>query len=276
MKTAKAFAPANISCIFRLYEAKSSEKKGSLGVGFTLDKGVVVTVRKSKSNKTIVKVDGVAKRFSTIISVIDRLTNEKINVDIKADVPFGCGFGMSGASALATAYAVNKLLGLRKSKKELALIAHVSEVENSTGRGDVGGQFNGGFMIKTKRESPLEVEKLKIRQKELYYNVFGEIDTKKVINNISKKKRINKAGDRAMKKIKNLKKIDFKKLIEISKEFSEESGLLSSKKVINTIKEVERKGGKASMIMLGESVFSNIPFKGCKKAKIISKGARLL
>ena len=55
-----------------------------------------------------------------------------------------------------------------------------------------------------------------------------------------------------------------------------EIDLLRSKKVINTIEMVEKKGEKASMIMLGESVFSNIPFKGSKKAKIIKKGARLL
>lgn len=273
MKTAKAFAPANISCIFRLYEAKKPKDKGSLGVGFTLAKGVIVKVE--KNDKLIVKVNGKTKRFKTVIDVLNKLTDKKISVKIKADVPFGCGFGMSGASALATAYAVNKLLRLKKSKRELASIAHVSEVENSTGRGDVGGQFRGGIMIKTKR-SPLEVERLKIRQKEVYYMVFGEINTKEVINSASKKLKINKAGDKAMKKIKRLKKINFEKLIEISRIFSEESGLLWSKKVINKIKEVEKKGGRASMIMLGESVFSNIPFEGCKKAMIINKGARLL
>ena len=274
MKLVKAFAPANISCIFRLYESSISEKKGSLGIGFTLDKGVTVSVKQSK--KTRIRVNGKTKRFGTVKSVLKRLSDEPIDISIKADVPFGSGFGMSGASALATAYAVNKLLNLKKSKRELAMIAHISEVENSTGRGDVAGQFNGGIMIKAKKGKPLDVEKLRIRQKVIYYKVFGEIDTKKVINSKAKVDKINMAGDMALKKIKKVKKLDFGKVIEISKEFSEKSDLLRSKKVINTIEMVEKKGEKASMIMLGESVFSNIPFKGSKKAKIINKGARLL
>ena len=119
IKIAKAFAPANVSCVFRLYESNNPEKKGSLGMGFTLDKGAIISAR--RANKTIVKVNGKKIEFPTVMSVLKKLTKEKIEVNIKNDVPFGAGFGMSGASALATAYAVNKLLGLKKSKKQLAL-----------------------------------------------------------------------------------------------------------------------------------------------------------
>ena len=45
----RAFAPGNISCIFRIVNNKS--KKHSLGVGFTVDKGVIVNVSKSKKTK---------------------------------------------------------------------------------------------------------------------------------------------------------------------------------------------------------------------------------
>lgn len=273
MKSVKAFAPANISCIFRLYGNNKPEEKGSLGVGFTLDKGVTVCVR--KSNKTKIKVNGKERRFRTVRSIIKKLTNLPVEVNIKNDVPFGAGFGLSGASALATAYALNKLLNLGKVNKELAMIAHVSEVENSTGRGDVGGQFNGGFMIKTEKAKPLEVINLRIREKDVYYKVYGKIETKRVIDNKEKTAKINKAGDKALRKIGNIKSINFGKIIEISKEFAKDSGLLKSKRVINAIRDIEKKGGKASMIMLGEAVFSNITFKGCEKAGISSKGACL-
>ena len=52
-------------------------------------------------------------------------------------MPLGCGFGLSGAAALATAYALNEYLSLGKAREALAMIAHVAEVENRTGLGDV-------------------------------------------------------------------------------------------------------------------------------------------
>ncbi|MBD3163739.1 GHMP kinase [Candidatus Woesearchaeota archaeon] len=271
MKKAKAFAPANISCFFRLYDSDKPEMTGSLGAGFTLDKGAVATVR--LSNRTSVFVNGKKQRQKTILDVVKKLTDKNVIVDIMADVPFGAGFGMSGASALATALALNRLLGLKKTRKELGMAAHIAEVENSTGRGDVGGQFNGGIMAKFEKE-PLRVERLRIRQDVIYYRVFGRINTKKVIDSREKVKRIDKAGDTALEKIKKAK--DFNELIEISKEFSINSGLLRDKEVINTIDSIEAEGGKASMIMLGKSVFSNMPFRGCKKARISGRGAGLL
>ena len=62
-----------------------------------------------------------------------------------SSLPLGYWFGISGASALATAYALNRLLKLKKSNKELAIIAHIAEVESKTGLGDVTNQYYWGF-----------------------------------------------------------------------------------------------------------------------------------
>jgi len=40
--------------------------------------------------------------------------------------------------------------------------------------------------------------------------------------------------------------------------------------------EIENKNGNASMIMLGNAVFSDIPFLGCRKLRINNKKACLL
>lgn len=272
MKSAKAFSPGNASCIFRIIDNKA--KRHSLGVGFTVDKGVIVNV--SKSNKTEIYANGKKINFPTVKTVINTLTNEPIKVEIKDQLPAGAGFGISGASALATAYSLNKLLNLKKSKRELAMVAHKAEAINSTGLGDVGGQFNGGFNMKVKRGKPLSVINLGIKDINIYYAFFSKIETKKVINDELKKKRINKAGDRALKRIKLLKNKTLKDIIRISKDFAVESGLLKDKKVKNLIKQIEDKNGNASMIMLGNSVFANIPFKGCKKVKISERGAYVI
>ena len=50
---------------------------------------------------------------------------------------------------------------------------------------------------------------------------------------------------------------------------------MKNKKVIEIIKKIENKGGNASMIMLGNAVFSDSYFKGSKILIIKDKGACL-
>ena len=128
---ATAFSPANISCIFRPYEDSDPKKTGSLGVGFTVNKGVTVSVSKAPLHHLLFNCHNVD--MPTVESVLDMLTHEGIYVSIESELPLGVGFGLSGACALATAYAVNDLLKLRKSNHELAMIAHVAEVNNKSG-----------------------------------------------------------------------------------------------------------------------------------------------
>ena len=59
MHSAKSFAPGNISCIFVIKKMKNPAKSGSLGMGFTVNKGVIVTVKKiindnKKNQKNII------------------------------------------------------------------------------------------------------------------------------------------------------------------------------------------------------------------------------
>jgi|TARA_Y100000310_G_scaffold252829_1_gene259567 pantoate kinase len=275
-KVIRAFAPGNISCIFVIRKNKNLEKSGSLGVGFTINKGAIVSVKKCGGKKNLIYFNNKNVKFPTVNWVVKKLTNEKISVDIKSKLPLGCGFGISGAGALATTYALNKLLNLKKSKKDLAFIAHVAEVENMTGLGDVVNQYYGGFLIKYKSSYMFKVKKVSIKNKVIYYKNFGKLDTKKVISNKKSENKINKAGLNSLKKIKNDKNINLKEIIKISKEFSIKSDLLQSEKIINLIKKIERGKGNASMIMLGEAVFSDRAFKGSKKLVIKDKGAYIL
>ena len=276
MISAKAFAPANISCIFRIYEHKNPRWMGSYGVGFTLNKGIAVGVSKAKRNEVVFNNHSI--NFQTVKSVINKLTKEKIRIYIKTKLPLGCGFGLSGASALATAYAINKLLNLKKSNKELAIIAHTAEVENKTGLGDVVNQYYGGFFAKFKPSCYFIVEKIPINNVDVYCKYYSKILTKSIITNPKLKNRINKAASIALDKIKNLLKnnIKFRQIIKISGEFAINSGLLKDKQTRQTIRNIEKSNGNASMIMLGNAVFSDKPFKNSIKLKISNKGACLL
>src|SRR6185295_1995033 len=141
-------APANISLVFETYEAQPPHGRGSLGVGITLTEGAQVRVQRHEGPGHEILVSGEAWEFPTVRTVLNALSPVPLRVEIEAAFPFGCGFGMSGASALAAAFAVNQLLSLNRGRTELGMIAHRSEVTNATGLGDVGGQFNGGIMIK--------------------------------------------------------------------------------------------------------------------------------
>jgi len=281
MKSAKAFSPGNVSCIFRVIDNKNPLKKHSLGVGFTVDKGVYVSVKLSK--KTSITFNNKKWKLPTVVSVVNKLTDTPVKVKIKSELPLGAGFGVTGACALSTAYALNKLLGLKMSKEKLAMVAHTAEVENGTGLGDVGGEFTGGFNAKFTRGKALEGVSLGITNGDIYYKFFSNISTKKVINSKTKKIKINKAGDKALKSVKKLindkkinKRLRLKKIIEISNGFSVDSGLLADKKVKKLIDKIESKGGNASMIMLGNAVFSDTKFLGSRKVKISKRSAHLL
>ena len=275
---AKAFAPANISCIFKIYEHKNPRWMGSYGIGFTLNEGVIAEVSKAKRNDIV--FNDVSIRFPTAISVINKLTKEKIRVCIKTKLPLGCGFGLSGASTLAAAYAINKILNLKKSNKELAIIAHTAEVENKTGLGDVVNQYFGGFCLKLKPSSYFEVKKIRLSNVDVYCKYFGKISTKSIITDMKIKAKINDAADNSLSIIKQLinnnENIQFEGIIKISKDFAIKSGLLKDKQTAETIKEIENVNGNASMIMLGNAVFSNKPFKDSMKFKITDKGAHLV
>lgn len=260
---AHAFAPANISCVFRIYKGSTPQATGSTGIGFTLNKGVDVIV--SSAKQTSVVFNGKSIDFPAVISVIQKLTNKPVCVDIKTPFPLGCGFGISGASALAVAYGLNDLFMLEKSKLELAKIAHVADAENGTGLGDVVNQFFGGFLLKTKPSYMFEVEKLPLHNIPVYCKIFSGLSTKSIISNATQAEKINTAGEEAIKKVESNKNIfTFSDIIEISYGFAHTSGLLINTDVIKTIQGIQSRGGHASMIMLGNAVFADISFEGAE------------
>lgn len=273
MENAKAFAPGNLSCVFKVIAHPEATKMHSLGMGFTITEGVVVTVSQHHS-QTVVQFNGSEILFPTVVSVIQKLTPQSMKVEIDSPLPLGCGFGLSGAASLATTYALNALIGLGKSKEELAMIAHVAEVENRTGLGDVCAQYHGGCLVKLKIGYPLAAERLPIPEQPIYYRYFSSIQTKAILQNTKRRERINKAADETLQALEKLTKsqlVDFNACIQLSKQFSLNSGLLEDARVQETIREIELAGGVASMIMLGNAVFSTQPFEGATKTTLSAR-----
>ena len=279
---ARAFAPGNISCVFKVIPHADPARMHSLGMGFTVTEGVEVTV--SEHYETKVLFNGERINFPTVHAVVNRLTQNSgitgIKTDITSPLPLGCGFGLSGAAALATAYALNERLSLHKDNEALAMIAHIAEVENRTGLGDVCSQYHGGCLVKLKEGSPLTADRLPIAEQPIYYRYFGPIQTSEVLGNKEQTLRINRAADVALNTLERLTNAKpdnelFNACFAASKQFSVESGLLSDARVIDTIARIEAEGGVASMIMLGNGVFSTRPFEGAVETRLVHNPARL-
>jgi pantoate kinase len=273
MESAAAFAPANISLVFETYDAEPPHERGSLGVGITLTEGVRVRVRRQSGERHAILVAGEAWEFPTVRTVLESLSPVPLAVEIEAAFPFGCGFGMSGASALAAAFAVNQLLSLNRGRTELGMIAHRAEVQHATGLGDVGGQFNGGIMIKRRKFDPLAVEQLPVPPQTLHCRIFGPIHTPDVINSREKLLHINRAGRAAMQQITaEGSGLTMDELLGISRKFAGDSGLLQSQRLRDAIDSAAAAGHAATMIMLGEAAVSSGPFPGSKPVEILYDG----
>jgi pantoate kinase len=278
MKSVSAFAPANISCVFKIHPHQNPRLAGSSGIGFTIDKGVTISVEKTASTEIFFNNKPID--FPTVRMVLKFLTPERLKIEIKTELPLGSGFGLSGASALATGYAVNTLLNLGKSEKDLAIIAHTADAAQKTGLGDVANQFFGGFLVKFVPSYEFVVEHLELVDIPVYCRVFSKLQTNTVLSNNSLMPTINQAADTALVKMEKMldpkKLMTFEDVINVSEEFANRSGLLQDEKVISVISAIKKQGGRASMIMLGNAVFSNIQFPGSTKYIITQKGAYLL
>lgn len=280
---ASAFAPGNISSVFKIIPHTDPARMHSLGMGFTIKEGVEATV--SEHHHTQVFFNGQDINFPTVRSVVERLIQNTdisgIKVHLISPLPLGCGFGLSGAAALATAYALNKILGADKDNETLAMIAHVAEVENRTGLGDVCSQYHGGCLVKLMEGAPLIANTLPIPEQPIYYRYFGPIQTSEVLRDKEKSKRINKAADTALTILQKLTSTPanpelFTSCFAVAKQFSVESGLLADSRVIDTIKQIEKTGGVASMIMLGNGVFSTHAFERATKTHLSKNPAHLI
>ncbi len=248
---AQAFSPSHISGIFVIDIKEKPARSGSMGCGICLENGAVTTVKVAE--ETAVKIDGKVAEAPTTLTAIKLLTSQPVLVDTTVNVPVGCGFGASGAGALSTALALNEALSLNLTLNELASAAHIAEVTNMTGLGDVTGETFGGIVLRKKAGLPFNIDKIPCSNTIISWVSFGEISTKSVLSDDLKKKTINKAGKSRLKEL--LKKPTLENFFRQSSAFAKEIEL-ASPKIKDAIEAVEATGGLASQAMLGNTVFA--------------------
>ncbi|HUL62013.1 MAG TPA: pantoate kinase [Methanocella sp.] len=271
-----AFAPAHITGFFIVRDGPGPERTGSCGAGLSLDRGAVTEVH--PSDRPEILLNGKRDEAPTTASVVRLLTDAPVRVETRLNIPVGGGLGASAAGAVSTALALNERLGLGKTMDELLTVAHVAEVTNGTGLGDVAGMSCGGVEIRKKPGAPFVVDRIPVPPTFVYYVCFGPISTKGVLADAREKALINATGRQCLAEL--LKRPTFAELMRLSRRFAVETGLIS-KRALDAVEAVESRGGMASMAMLGDTVFATTPdgleeFGAVKRAAIDPTGPRLL
>jgi len=275
---AKAFSPAHITGFFKAeLEEKDPNQLGSLGAGFSIEKGVKTSVNIRSKTKHDINNYGIrVKGFNTgDIRVSEHVLNEFLvngkyfDVTHEIDVPVGYGFGCSGAVALSLAIALNDALKCGYTKTKVAQIAHQAEIKCQTGLGDVLAAYHGGFEIRTKSGAPGfgEIYKIKPKEKlEVMIICFNPISTKKFLK--EKISSVNGLGGRMVKKL--IDSQDMDEFQDMSVKFAQYIHVITPK-MKKVIKELHDNGIKCGIALFGETVFSLVPKDKKQKALEILK-----
>jgi len=260
---ATAFCPAHITGFFKAeLDKEDSKQLGSLGAGFSIQKGVKTTVSvREKTKHDIsnfsIKVNGFESgdmRVSELVLSKFPIEKKFIDVTHEIDVPVGYGFGCSAAVALSLSIALNDALGCELSKIQVAQIAHDVEIDCKTGLGDVLASYHGGFEIRVKPGAPGvgEVKKMNSMDKrDVIIICFNPISTKKFLK--EKISSINGLGGKMVKKL--IESNDTEEFQDMSVKFAKYVNVITPKmnQVINLL---HKNGIKCGVGLFGETIFS--------------------
>ena len=301
------FVPSHITGFFSIFDNENPLLKGSLGAGVLLDKGVITEIENGEGNDGLsVLINGKKDHYNEVIILktieIMKKDLNKVDVDFNLDnilisqtiqVPIGCGFGSSAASAIGTAVCINEYFDLGLSMEECGKYAHLAEVSLGTGLGDVIAELSKGIVLRTKVGAPgYGKTKSIVPHEKTGFGVFeslqsdfyvitktlGEISTASIIQDPKHKKVITEFGLEIQEEF-NKKddgivigsKFKNKFNVAVDSEFNEEetikkfmnSSLSFAKKthLINDelLKIVHQLHGKVlgtSMAMLGNTIFA--------------------
>lgn len=262
--TAKAFVPGHVTGIFRIFdEYENPLRCGSTGAGFSVTIGTVTSVSVMEHSTLEITTDYNNERIDAQVTktVIRRLTDEyertlKVHVAHDSSLLSGAGFGASGAGALGTALALGYLLDSEITLEKAAGYAHIAEITNRTGLGDVISQTVGGVEVRIKPGAPGLGEVKPIAHEDSLRAILAGapgLKTSEVLSNPISRDRINTTGDSLVSRI--IKNPTIESFVQNSREFSDTIGLKTAR-VASALNDLESAGfSNSSMVMLGDSVF---------------------
>lgn len=277
MNSASATCPSALSFIFKPYYHSDPVKAGSIGVGCTIDRMVKVAIQ--PFSHSAILMNGSLITFPTVEYIIHQLIHQPVKVSITSSLPLGFGFGISGASALATAYAVNTLFKLNKPQEDLHRLVHTAEIINKTGLGTVATQITGGFLVKKAPGLPVIAQRLPFEGQTLYLTILDTMETPDILSDPALMDTVSKAADGALERICQSSHPSLNHVLDISYDYIQASGLPMNKQTQHVIEVIRTNGGSATMAILGQTVISTHPPEfshsyRIEKVKIINTAVR--
>jgi len=248
-----AFCPGHISGYFKRVSGDSPASTGSIGAGIVISEGVTATVSHSDEISVEIQQAGhpgpvtITKGSPLLASALEKL-DITASVVTECRLPIGAGFGMSAAALLSSLTAVNRLLGLGLSPRQIALHAHEEEVLHRTGLGDVAACQGGGLVIRKEPGIDGLIERRFDLKGPLYSVSYGPIHTPEILGSESRMHRISGAFPTDTPG----NPVDF---FRICRQFAESSGLVTPEVRI-ALGKCDETGVPASMTMLGNGIFA--------------------
>ncbi len=252
------FSPASVTCFFSPKIGASASDTCSNGCAINLEQGVQARVQAAST--TEIFFNGQNKSIAPVEYVIQRLSPEPVKISLESPLPLGCGFGLSAASCLSAALVIVKHYNLNLDRAELGNLAHEAEVIYKTGLGDVASQLCGGIVYRRCETGPLDSEQLAIAAQPVYFRIFDELETAKVLTNSQLVHRVAQTGKKATEwLVDNIGNLTLADILSHSHAFAQDAGLINNEAVKNCINAVLAQGGQATMIMLGQGVIATLP-----------------
>lgn len=260
-----AYCPAHITCFFQPVKGKDVLSTGSRGVGLRLDQGCSVSMAENRSRRVSVFMDGFPSEAPVTRKVADIMAPGRgFEITVKNNLPVGQGFGMSAAGAIATALCICEITGRDKAYAFEA--AHAAEVMMKGGLGDVSALTcpSGQPVRITAGLPPVgEVAGIDTGLRDIAVTVLGpKLVTASVIGDETKSARISEFGKDCIDSYIRSPSTDA--LFRISSEFAEKTGVEGAD-VKNARRKLSDAGIRASMCMLGNSIFTDAPAEEIEK-----------
>jgi pantoate kinase len=254
---ATAFAPGHISCFFEPVYSSDVYRTGSRGAGINITLGATSEVFAQNSDKQSIEVYINNKKSSaqvTKLALKYLIGKNPIQIVVKTNssLPISQGFGMSAAGAVSATFALSKIIGV--STNEAMKASHFAEVQLKTGLGDVVASCFGGIEIRRSPGLPPWglIEHIPGNFNLVLCVIGKKIATKKVLEDKSKTDKIIEYGKFCTKKL--LENPSIENLFFQAQVFTKNTKL-ADEQVLRAIDAANRYG-KASMCMLGNSVFA--------------------
>lgn len=248
----EAFCPGHITLFFSPRKADGILRSGSVGAGIKTALGADAAVEERRDSSLRITINGVESSAAVTAAAVASLAPGRgFDISIECGLPVSQGFGMSAAGTIAAGACVCNITG--RDPYEAYAAAHVAEIENGGGLGDVASIMCPGHQ--PTRESPGIPPHGRVTDSGLEFRltlaVLGPpVLTSEILSDPATGIRIRGSGDHCLRNYVNERTES--NLLALAREFSSSAGL-EHPAVTEALDLLPK---RSAMCMLGRSILT--------------------